>query len=273
MTIECIAACAQQADWDEWLKHTDADLTQASVQSCVRVIEQSGLHSDFFGQVAASDVVVAGPNYREQLMAKGLNSRQRAILELLAAEGKIGRRGSARIFAPEAVTRLALEMRGRFPYFLGSEFASDTSQRDRLYPLPIEDLEALTLKDRSFDAAFTCDVLEHVIDLNACLRELARILRPGGVMISTHPFTWKAEHRRRAIVRNGAVEHLTTPEYHGNPVSEKGSLVFTVPGWQILEDCRQAGFTRAEMVMIASTEKAIFGALNTPFINVLRAYK
>lgn len=273
MSVESIQAFATQAEWDAWWHLRGASFSQRAIESAVQSLRQNGIKSDFFGTVPATETKVDGPNYRERLLVKGLNSRQRAILELLAAEPGIGRHGPAKIFAPEAVTRLALEMRGRFPYFLGSEFAADAETRERLYPVQIENLEALTLRSGAFDGVFTCDVLEHVVDLNACLRELARVLRPGGVMISTHPFTWRAEHRCRAIMRDGVVEHLAPPEFHGNPVSAKGSLVFTVPGWQILDDCRQAGFQRAEMVMIASTQRAIFGAADTPFINVLRAYK
>ena len=35
---------------------------------------------------------------------------------------------------------------------------------------------------------------------------------------------------------------LLPPEYHGNPVDPKGSLVFYDHGWDILDRCRAAGF-------------------------------
>jgi 2-polyprenyl-6-hydroxyphenyl methylase / 3-demethylubiquinone-9 3-methyltransferase len=44
-------------------------------------------------------------------------------------------------------------------------------------------LEALPLADGSVDAAVAADVLEHVPDLPAAARELARVLRPGGRLL------------------------------------------------------------------------------------------
>jgi len=39
----------------------------------------------------------------------------------------------------------------------------------------------------SFDVVFACHVLSHVYDLVACLSEIQRILKPGGVFINHEP--------------------------------------------------------------------------------------
>ncbi len=48
-------------------------------------------------------------------------------------------------------------------------------------------IENLPYKDGCFDAVVACDVLEHVLDLNECSRNILRILRPGGILIVRVP--------------------------------------------------------------------------------------
>lgn len=52
----------------------------------------------------------------------------------------------------------------------------------------VSDITAIPVPDASFDAVMCTEVLEHVPDPIAALRELARVLRPGGTMILTSPF-------------------------------------------------------------------------------------
>ena len=50
-----------------------------------------------------------------------------------------------------------------------------------------EDLTRLTYSDASFDLVLTSETLEHVPDLEAALREIRRVLVPGGRHIFTIP--------------------------------------------------------------------------------------
>jgi ubiquinone/menaquinone biosynthesis C-methylase UbiE len=52
----------------------------------------------------------------------------------------------------------------------------------------VSDITSIPVTDASFDAVMCTEVLEHVPDPIAALRELARVLRPGGTMILTSPF-------------------------------------------------------------------------------------
>lgn len=47
--------------------------------------------------------------------------------------------------------------------------------------------EKLPLENNSFDVVIASDVLEHIADDAAAVREVARVLKPGGIFISTVP--------------------------------------------------------------------------------------
>ncbi|HKQ60901.1 MAG TPA: methyltransferase domain-containing protein [Candidatus Polarisedimenticolaceae bacterium] len=50
------------------------------------------------------------------------------------------------------------------------------------------DVQALPFRDSAFDAIKITEVLEHVPDTCAALRECRRVLRPGGRLVATVPF-------------------------------------------------------------------------------------
>jgi SAM-dependent methyltransferase len=76
------------------------------------------------------------------------------------------------------------------------------------HPVMCGDLERLDLPDEAFDGAVCAEVLEHLDDDAAALGELARVLRPGGLLVVSVPanpyrYDWTdqwAGHRRRYTV-------------------------------------------------------------------------
>jgi SAM-dependent methyltransferase len=100
----------------------------------------------------------------------------------------------------------------------------------------------LSFPDAAIDLFVSCEVYEHVNDPAHAFRELARVLKPGGYALMTFPMDPNLDaSRRRAALRDGTVQLLEPAVYHGNPLSEDGSLVFTDFGWQVLDDLRAAG--------------------------------
>lgn len=97
-----------------------------------------------------------------------------------------------------------------------------------------EDLTKMTFPKNSFDLFLTSDVFEHVVNPEKAFKEIARVLKPGGLHIFTIPWNGRLVHtERRATVSRGVVKHLKPPEYHGNPINEEGSLVVTDWGCDI----------------------------------------
>lgn len=150
----------------------------------------------------------------------------------------------------------------------GSEFAPSATQRESLARhlrglgghggVDFQDVTRLTWEDASFQAVYSGDVLEHVPDYRAALVEFRRVLRPGGVLVATYPFT-DAESTvvRAKLTDSGEVMHLLPPEYHGDPISG-GVLCFYHFGWDILDEVRDAGFSDARMVMPWDPEGGIY---------------
>jgi len=90
-----------------------------------------------------------------------------------------------------------------------------------------EDLEAMTFADHSFDLFVSQDVMEHIFDPASAFKEISRVLKPGGAHIFTVPVINKANQSACWASRgeNGEIVHHQEPEYHGNPIDNKGSLV------------------------------------------------
>lgn len=186
-------------------------------------------------------------NLRESLVCRacGLSNRQRLVA------------GELRAFVREATTTVVYAMEQVTPFYrwlqhlgpgissigseyLGPGFAGGSTHRGIRH----EDATQLSLATASADVVVSNDVLEHVPDPRAVLREAHRILRPGGIALWTFPFLADQQATRvRARVRpDGGIEHVLPPSFHANPVAREGSLVYHEFGWDVLDRMREAGF-------------------------------
>ena len=213
-----------------------------------------------FSPVAADAQVF--PNWREELRCArcALIMRWRYCFTLLDELLQDGR--DSRIYITDNASPTFAWLHARYPNAIGSEFVRDEATRARLQtylahltgeesiPVRHEDVTALSLPSGSVDAVLSFEVLEHVPDYRAALREFLRVLRPGGSLLLTVPFLEEgADTVVRATVRpSGEVEHLLEPEYHGDPTSDDGCLCFYNFGWDLLEVLRETGFREVGMV-------------------------
>jgi SAM-dependent methyltransferase len=208
-------------------------------------------------------ITINSANLRESVSAAEMNSRKRGslfLLDLACRSLAARRRQPVKILGAEAITRVAKVLRGAFPHFLGAEYLPTAAERERHFPIPHLDLLQADFPDAVFDLFYSGDMLELVPDLERTYREIARMLRPGGVMVSTFPFDAAAAttQRRASLDPEGRVVHHHAPEYHDNPMRpSEGSLVYSVPGWDTLDLARKAGFADAKMTLLLSSTHGV----------------
>ena len=209
------------------------------------------------------------PNWRERLVCPecGMNCRQRAALHLAAET--IGLAAGSRTYVTEQVTPLYQALAGRHPRLVGSEFLGPGVPPASVNAGGIrhEDLTRLSFADASQDAILSFDVLEHVPDYRAALRECARVLDRDGAMLFSVPFMQdRYDSRVRARIEDGELVHLEPPMYHGDPVQpEKGILCYHDFGWEIIDAARAAGFADAAAIAFRSPRHGYLGGIQLLF--------
>ena len=121
-----------------------------------------------------------------------------------------------------------------------------------------EDLTALSFPNGRFDSIICMEILEHIPNYKLALCEMARTLKAGGRALMSFPWLGGSnyEHLTRAEMReDGSINHILPPEYHGDPAKPEGILSYRSFGWKILDELREAGFTKA-------SAKVVFGPLH-----------
>ena len=271
-TTEIREEFAALEEWQQFAASHPAVFDPAFIDRVADQIRASGLYFTFGDEhVPPASVAIDGDNYRETIVYRGLNSRQRAVLEEILRCLGDRHDHSCKIYSLEAFSAFALLLRSRYPRFIGSEYTDDPKLLEAIYPVPIENLLSLSFKSDSFHVVAVNDVFEHVPDIPRVLGEIARILEPGGSLVSTFPFHPAATGIEKARLTAHGIEYLTEPEYHGDPINPGGALVFKIPGWDILDECRAARFSEARMVYVLSQSRGILAPqLGGVFVLVAR---
>lgn len=100
-----------------------------------------------------------------------------------------------------------------------------------------QDLEQMTFENESFDLFISQDVMEHIFHPARAFSEIARVLKKNGAHIFTVPLINKNKPSETRAVFNldGSLSFVGEPQYHGNPVDEKGSLVTMHWGYDVAD--------------------------------------
>lgn len=113
------------------------------------------------------------------------------------------------------------------------------------------------------DIHVTQDVFEHIRDPFAAFGEIARTLKPGGAYIFTVPLVRQhSKSEFRAKIIDGELVHLKSPQYHGNPIDNKGSLVTIDWGYDICRHIHAATGHYTQMFIIDDLTHGIRAKLN-----------
>jgi len=159
--------------------------------------------------------------------------RNRALIQILATH--FPEYGTYRIHESSpsgpASEKIARDCSGYVP----TQLFPDIPYGEYSYGVRCENLERMTFPDSCFDLVITQDVFEHVMNPDRAFADIARTLRPGGAHVFTVPLFEHKHSLVRAEEINGKIIHHEKPEYHGNPVDEKGALVVREWGEDIVD--------------------------------------
>lgn len=207
------------------------------------------------------------PNWRERQVCPscGLNSRQRAAASILSSWIRALESPRACVYLMEQVTPLFAQVERLHPgvELIGSEYLSPKLHGgEERGGLRHEDAQCLSFASDTLEVVASNDVLEHVPDPVRALAEIHRVLRKGGSLYLSVPFHGnQVANVTRCEVARGKLVHHLPPEYHGNPLSKAGSLVFTDFGWQLLADLAAVGFRMVQLRVFWSYQ---YGHLGIP---------
>jgi SAM-dependent methyltransferase len=211
-------------------------------------------------------------NWREWLACpvSGLNNRLRAVVQL--ADSELGLLPYESVYITEQVTPLYSFLKRRFPSLVGSEFLGSKVSLGSadVHGIRNEDLTCLSFGDATFDVVLSFDCFEHMPHFPTGMREIGRVIKPGGRMMWSVPFRAdRATNLHRATLdASNNVLHHETPEYHGDPVNAEGCLCFTHFGWQMLDQVKDAGFSDAYAIAYWSDTFGYLGVEQFAFVAI-----
>ncbi|KAA3645922.1 MAG: class I SAM-dependent methyltransferase [Proteobacteria bacterium] len=208
-------------------------------------------------------------NWRERLVCEKTQFNNRIRGSIHVFEELFKPKINDAIYLTEQLSPLYQWLIKKYPKTEGSEFVSASTWQDKikfkkiLFPKKLnhQDLTALSYQPKQFDYVLSFDCFEHIPDYKQAFREIYRVLKPHGKLLFSVPFDPASDDTlvRASINKQGETTFHVEPEYHGNPMSEKGSLSYYTFGWDLLDTLESLGFNQAYALVYWSKKYAYFG--------------
>lgn len=262
------------ATWPAWRRHAhwaaDVDATWRAERAAIARLPKGDMSGEcsVCGGQAAFPGDPAGNSTREGLACTvcGSSARQRAVAMVLFDGLECP--WQSVVYMTEHASSFYVRLRRRIGRLHGSEYGLGLRRRLQMSTwlwrsgvlefVRLQDVTALSYRDAVMDAVVCQDVLEHVPDYRAALRELVRVLKPGGRLVLTVPFYDASPDSVQVAHRDadGRIECVGEPEYHGDPASG-GVLCYHHFGWGLLDAMRDAGFSDAQACRVQDLERGL----------------
>ncbi|MFC1461685.1 class I SAM-dependent methyltransferase [Verrucomicrobiota bacterium] len=123
------------------------------------------------------------------------------------------------------------------------------------------DARDIQYEDGTFDLVLSISVLEHIEDDTTGMRELVRVLKPGGVLIVSVPCLNGVRSRSR--LRNLGHTDPGNPEYHVRPGYDADDLAGVLDGMGLSFQMRFFGMFLLSEILMDLVKWAYFRAANT----------
>lgn len=136
---------------------------------------------------------------------------------------------------------------------------------------------SLPYPDRGFDLVLAVEVLEHLESPRAFLREVFRVLRPGGLVVLSTPNITSLPSRLLFLVTGCFDLFVPTRRRLEDPLDAAADGHITpLPGWLVRYDLRQAGFelvgTRYTMAYLPFLPRAVLRRFRGPLAGRIGLY-
>ena len=154
----------------------------------------------------------------------------------------------------ERVTHLFKKLSERIENLHGVEFGGYDLQPGQKFftnlgEVQHEDMQNISFSENTFDLVLHSDVLEHVPNPIHAMKEVFRILKPGGIcLFSTPIYSNRYSHKQTAVLENGHINFLGKPLYHGNPLSSEGTPVFFEFGLNLINELHEIDFRTSYLI-------------------------